>query len=529
MSKVKQKTSQRLDRKKKAIVQPARASNQSEVVDRFAMPRLFHGGGSIDSQVAMLKGMNRAQRHGMLTHMSTLHGNRHVMRVVARLRQNNSDSSQATTSQSSEHAAPTTSRRNGQPITSSPSPSPAQTPLRPDSLPLLQAKLTVNEADDQYEQEADQVANAVMRMSAPSPSSDEEDDSPPIQRLAISSIQARADGSGEVSSDVESRIQGLQGGGQPLPESERHFFESRMGADFSGVRIHSDTNAAQTSHDIQARAFTVGNDIAFNSGEYQPKSSAGRHLLAHELTHTIQQGAAGPLQAAVQAPSGTDTQSDQLNQSIQAKAFTTGQDVAVRQGEYNPGSRGGQELIAHELGHVVQQNGGAVQRSRFLERVEVVQEKENNKIIQRGAMLSKGTQPTVLLKLEGPKHEKGNSFALVEAEGKLTDPSQRVHYDIKWDANVVPGGNHLGQQEGVASDWTEDKSPNGASVGDRNSPEAKYFDDKGNVDKNGLTFSFNDGIEQKELNGGSWWFRLKVVGADGKELASTTVKVDWTH
>ena len=59
----------------------------------------------------------------------------------------------------------------------------------------------------------------------------------------------------------------------------------------------------------------------------------------------------------------TDSRSDQLNQSIQARAFTTGQDVFFRQGEYNPGSRGGQELLAHELTHVVQQNGGTVQRS----------------------------------------------------------------------------------------------------------------------------------------------------------------------
>ncbi|MFN6326063.1 MAG: DUF4157 domain-containing protein, partial [Aphanizomenon sp.] len=59
-----------------------------------------------------------------------------------------------------------------------------------------------------------------------------------------------------------------------------------------------------------------------------------------------------------------DTQSDQLNQSIQARAFTTGTDVFFRGGEYNPGSRGGQELIAHELTHVVQQSGGVVQRSQ---------------------------------------------------------------------------------------------------------------------------------------------------------------------
>ena len=58
----------------------------------------------------------------------------------------------------------------------------------------------------------------------------------------------------------------------------------------------------------------------------------------------------------------TDSRSDGLNQSIQARAFTTGQDIIFRQGEYQPGNRGGQELLAHELTHVVQQNGGAVQQ-----------------------------------------------------------------------------------------------------------------------------------------------------------------------
>jgi hypothetical protein len=91
----------------------------------------------------------------------------------------------------------------------------------------------------------------------------------------------------------------MNGGGSPLPETDQNFFESRMGADLSSVRVHTDSSAAQTSRDLNARAFTVGSNIAFNSGEYQPGTTAGRHLLAHELTHTVQQGASPQLKRQV--------------------------------------------------------------------------------------------------------------------------------------------------------------------------------------------------------------------------------------
>ena len=97
-------------------------------------------------------------------------------------------------------------------------------------------------------------------------------------------------GAPEVTPAIERNIGRMQGGGKPLDDQSRTFFEQRMEADFSNVRIHTDTNAIQTSRDINARAFTVGNNIAFNSGEYNPNTAVGKHLLAHELTHTIQQG-----------------------------------------------------------------------------------------------------------------------------------------------------------------------------------------------------------------------------------------------
>ncbi|MDJ0707184.1 MAG: DUF4157 domain-containing protein [Leptolyngbyaceae cyanobacterium MO_188.B28] len=108
-------------------------------------------------------------------------------------------------------------------------------------------------------------------------------------------VQRQMDQGGVASADLEASLETARGRGQPLGDGVRAPMEQAFGADFSGVRVHA------------------------------------------------------------------DAQSDSLNQSIQARAFTTGQDVFFRQGEYQPGSRGGQELLAHELTHVVQQNGGAVQ------------------------------------------------------------------------------------------------------------------------------------------------------------------------
>ncbi|MBA7606225.1 hypothetical protein ES703_13373 [subsurface metagenome] len=81
----------------------------------------------------------------------------------------------------------------------------------------------------------------------------------------------------------------LKGGGQPLPPNQRTFYESRMGHDFSGVRIHAGTQAADTAQAVQAKAFTLGNNIVFNTGQYSPNNQEGNKLLAHELTHVVQQ------------------------------------------------------------------------------------------------------------------------------------------------------------------------------------------------------------------------------------------------
>jgi hypothetical protein len=88
---------------------------------------------------------------------------------------------------------------------------------------------------------------------------------------------------------LENQLQGSKGSGSPLPNDIKTSMETRFGTDFSQVKIHTGTSAVQMNKELNAQAFTHGNDVYFNSGKYSPESSSGRHLLAHELTHTIQQ------------------------------------------------------------------------------------------------------------------------------------------------------------------------------------------------------------------------------------------------
>jgi hypothetical protein len=92
------------------------------------------------------------------------------------------------------------------------------------------------------------------------------------------------------------------GGGAPLDRDTRGFMESRLGADFSDVRVHSDGKASESAQSVQAHAYTVGNDVVFQSDKYAPDSDSGKRMLAHELTHVVQQRS-GPVDGTP-APGG---------------------------------------------------------------------------------------------------------------------------------------------------------------------------------------------------------------------------------
>lgn len=119
---------------------------------------------------------------------------------------------------------------------------------------------------------------------------------------------------------LEVQIRSLRGGGQPLPESARNFFGPRFGYDFSQVRVHTDGNAARLARAVSARAFTRGQDIVFRRGQYAPGTSTGRRLLAHELTHVVQQNAGKGFHRSPNLKVGALTEEG----SIQCAFFTRG-------------------------------------------------------------------------------------------------------------------------------------------------------------------------------------------------------------
>lgn len=131
---------------------------------------------------------------------------------------------------------------------------------------------------DPHEQTADQVASTLTHAAA--------GDQAVIQRAA----QSHAPVPTPVSRAVSGAVTATRGGGNALPASMRAEMEARLGADFSAVRIHDDSQSHQLAQALGANAFTTGSDIYFNQGRYDPASPAGQRLLAHELTHVVQQG-----------------------------------------------------------------------------------------------------------------------------------------------------------------------------------------------------------------------------------------------
>jgi len=190
----------------------------------------------------------------------------------------------------------------------------------------IQHKLTVSQPGDPFEREADHVAEQVMNgpvpneldeeeptLAAPSISTltgnagpigreeDEQDENiaepeeeveEQEKKLDISSLlslKGKSNNTRTPSAKVTKQIHAMQGHGKPMDEALRSFFEPRFQRDFSNVRIHTDGRAAETTKSLNAKAYTLGKDIAVSPDEYQPNTQAGRKLLAHELTHVVQQ------------------------------------------------------------------------------------------------------------------------------------------------------------------------------------------------------------------------------------------------
>jgi hypothetical protein len=157
------------------------------------------------------------------------------------------------------------------------------------SPPRVQAKLKISQPGDEYEQEADRVAEQVMGMPEPQmqrkgcPSCKEEDEDKSLRAKSV-------DSAGNVQAVDHPLIQSvLSSPSQQMDAATRSFMELRFGQDFSGVRVHADGKAVESARVLNARAYTVGRDVVFGEGQYASGTGEGRKLMAHELVHVRQQ------------------------------------------------------------------------------------------------------------------------------------------------------------------------------------------------------------------------------------------------
>lgn len=165
----------------------------------------------------------------------------------------------------------------------------------------VQTAMRVSSPNDPAEREASAVARTVVQMGAPAARPTEKGGRVASRMhstlLSPAVVQREGQGAAQAGPEVATEIQASLGGGQPLPLAVRDFMEPRFRRDFGRVRIHTDSRAAGLANRLSARAFAYGQDIFFAKDEYQPQSGGGRELIAHELTHTVQQRMAAPQKA----------------------------------------------------------------------------------------------------------------------------------------------------------------------------------------------------------------------------------------
>ncbi|WP_130733225.1 DUF4157 domain-containing protein [Flavobacterium sp. J27] len=180
----------------------------------------------------------------------------------------------------------------------------------------VQAKLNIGKSNDKYELEADRVADQVVTRKQNNKNDSFFAPAPIIQKKPISEIQKQVEnnetiqtkeGNEKATLALESKLKSSQYGGSTLSNSTKNEMESGFGTDFSQVKIHTDTTAVQMNQELGSQAFANGNNIYFNEGKYNPNSQEGKHLLAHELTHTVQQGASKPAIQKKEDPETTET------------------------------------------------------------------------------------------------------------------------------------------------------------------------------------------------------------------------------
>jgi hypothetical protein len=298
----------------------------------------------------------------------------------------------------------------------------------------VSGNLSISSPTDPAELEADRIAAQVMRMPEDAVPRSIGSASPALHRKCAAcndeeeKLHRSAIGESPGSAPpIVSQV--LSQPGQPLANSTRNFFEPRLGADLSAVRVHTDTQAARSADSVHAKAYTVGNSIAFADGQYFPQGESGNGLLAHELVHVVQQGETlrrepdssagmtiGTAPASVVAPpepvmAAPDTSKiDQLLKALEA-------------GDWNV------DTLAAELTDAEMRSLSAAVRLRLIRAVSggmVVGDEDETTIIRllvttpdgQVGEVAKGLDPALLRQLEGAID--GDEYKLYQVQlGKL--------------------------------------------------------------------------------------------------------------
>ena len=204
-------------------------------------------------------------------------------------------------------------------------------PIHSPAAGAIQTKLVINQPGDEYEREADHISQQVMRMPE-SPSQDTWGRSPSDfqtwqsrqgnEHLHTKLVRSGDGGQLEAPPIVH---EVLRSPGPPLDVATSALMEPRFGHDFSRVRIHADAKAAESAQAIGARAYTVGRDIVFGAGQYAPRTSAGQRLLAHELTHVLQQNGRA---VSLQREDAESQEREKWQQNLKGKGLPTARQIS---------------------------------------------------------------------------------------------------------------------------------------------------------------------------------------------------------
>lgn len=244
----------------------------------------------------------------------------------------------------------------------------------------------------------------------------------PVSRDGATSLSGNgSEGESESESEIETRINRSRGQGQALPDGVRGQMEGKFGADFSGVTVHHDGEADQLNRELGAKAFTTGSDIYFQQGQYNPGSQSGQRLIAHELTHVVQQGGAAksgvqPKLEVSEPDDKFEKEAEQVADSVMSSAVSP----VGGEGQSESAAETADQTAAPESGMTSEAEEAADQAGVSTSEVDNLTQKANEKVAEGGdpKAVAKGAQKQIT--------GNGGVGKPVGANGSMKDKAPKV-------------------------------------------------------------------------------------------------------